>query len=75
MLLDYHKKIIQGQHKTARRAVTPSVCELKSSSELFLWPPLTPNWRIAVTVKCDSSLLHALFFQKRAALPLSLLEN
>jgi len=70
MLLGYCKKIIQSQHITVRRAVTTNVCGGKSSSELFPWPPLTPKQRIAVRVKCDSSLPHALFFQKRAALPL-----
>jgi len=37
-----------------------------AQANFFLWPPLTQNYRIAVTVKCDSSLPHALFFSEKS---------
>jgi len=76
MLLSDFKQIIQNQRKTVRRAVTINVCWRKSSCELF--PLATTHAKVA---NSDSGkMVIARYrirysFQKRAALPLSLLEN
>ena len=74
MLLDYRKQIIQNQPKTVRRAITTNVCRRKSSCELF--PLVTTHAKVAnsgevVIARCRIRY----FFHKRAALPLSLVEN
>jgi len=66
MLLDYREKIIQSQHKTVKRAVTPNMRGWKSSSELFPLDTTHTKVALTITVKCDSSLPHALFFSKKS---------
>jgi len=44
-LLDSRKKIIRGQHKTVRRAVTTNVCGRKSSFEIL--PMATTHAKVA----------------------------
>jgi len=39
----------------------------KAQANFFLWLPITPKQRIAVAVKCDSLLQHALFFSKKSS--------
>jgi len=76
MLLDYHKKIIQNQHKTVRRAVAINACGQKSFCELF--PLATTHAKAANSGSGKVVTAHhhvRYFFQKRAALPSSLLEN
>jgi len=76
MQLAYRKQIIQNQRKTVRRGATISVCWRKNSCELF--PLATTHAKVANSgsgkmVIARYSIRY--FFQKRATLPLSLLEN
>jgi len=74
MLLAYRKQIIQNQRKTVRRAVAINVCWQKSSSELF--PLATTHAKVANSGKMVIARYRIrYFFQKRATLPLTLLEN
>jgi len=76
MLLAYFKQIIQNQRKTVRRAVTFNVYWRKSSCELF--PFATAHAKVANSGSDKIVIARyriRYFFQKRAALPLSLLEN
>jgi len=75
MLLAYRKQIIQNQRKTVIRVVTISVCWRKSFCELF--PLATTHAKVAnsgsgkmVTARYRIRYV----FQKRASLPLTLLE-
>jgi len=45
MQLDYHKKIIQSQHKTVRTAIATNMCGRKCSCELF--PLATTHAKVA----------------------------
>ena len=74
MLLSYCKQIIQNQCKTVKRAVTVNVYWRKSSCELF--PLATTHAKVANSGKMVIARYRMrYFFQKRASLPLSLLEN
>jgi len=76
MLLAYCKQIIQNQCKTVRRAVTVNLCLRRSSCELF--PLATTRAKVANSGSGKMVIAHyhiRYFFQKRAALPLKLLEN
>jgi len=76
MLLSDFKQIIQNQRKTVRRAVTINVCWRKRCCELF--PLATTHAKVANSgsVKMVIARYRIRYsFQKRAALPLSLLEN
>ena len=76
MLLAYHKQIIQNQRKTARRAITINVYWRKSSCELFALA--TTHAKVGNSGRDKMVIAHyrmRYFFQRRAALPLSLLEN
>jgi len=76
MLLAYCKQMIQNQLQTVRRAVTVNVCGRKSSCELFSLA--TTHAKLAnsgsgeMLIVCDRIRY---FFNKRAVLSLSLLEN
>jgi len=76
MLLYYRKQINQNQHKTVRNAVTTNVCGPKSSCELF---PLTTTHTKVLNSSSGKVVIARYgiryFFQKRAALRPSLLEN
>ena len=75
MLLAYRKQIIQNQSKTVRKVVTINVCWQRSSCEP---PPLaTSHAKVANSGsgKMVIARYHIHFFQKRAALSLTLLEN
>jgi len=74
MLLDYHKQIIQNQHKTFRIAVAIGVCGRTSSSELSRLA--TTHAKVANSSKVVIARYHIrYFFQKRVELPPTLLEN
>jgi len=76
MLLAYRKQIIQNQPKTARRVVTINVCWRKSSCELF--PVATTHTKVANSGSGKMVIARyasVIFFKKRAALSLTLLEN
>jgi len=76
LLLAYRKQIIQNQHKTVIRAVATNMGWLKSSCELFS----LAITHAKVTNSGSGKMVIAryriqYFFQKRATLPLTLLEN
>jgi len=76
MLLAYCKQIIQNQHKAVRRAVTINVCWRRSSCKHF---PLATTRAKVVNNSSGKTVIARYhiryFFQKRPALPLTLLEN
>jgi len=75
MLLVYRKQIIQNQWKTVRRAVTITVCWLKSSCELFPLATTRPKVANSGSGKMVIARYRIRYFiQKIAALSLSLLE-
>jgi len=76
MLLAYCKQIIQNQRKTVRRAVTINVCWRRSSCELF--PSATTRAKVANSASSEMVIARCrirYFFQKRATLLLTQLEN
>jgi len=74
MLLAHRNQIIPNQRKTVRRAVTINVCWRKSSCELF--PCATTHAKVANSGKMVIARYRIrYFFQKRAELSLSSLEN
>ena len=73
-LLAYRKQIIQNQRKTVGRAVTINMCWRKSSCELFPLPTTRTKVANSGKIVIARYRIHY-FFQKRAALPLTLLEN
>jgi len=76
MLLVYRKQIIQNQRKTVRRAATINVHWRKSSCELF--PLATTHTKVPNSGSGEMVMaLYRMryFFQKREALPVSLLEK
>ena len=76
MLIAYRKQIIQNQRKTVRRAVTINVCWQKSSCELF---PLATTYAKVANSGSGKMVIARYriryFFQKRATLPLTLLQK
>jgi len=74
MLLDYRKKIIQNQRKTVRRAVT-TCADVRALANFF--PLATTHAKVANSGsgKVVIARYHIRFFQKRAVLLQSLLEN
>jgi len=76
MLLAYCKQIIQNQFRKVGKWVTINVCWRKSSCELFL---LTSIHAKVANNGCSKMVIARYiiryFFLKRAALPLTLLEN
>jgi len=76
MLLAYCKQIIQNKRKTVGRAVTINVCGRKTSCELF--PLATTHAKVANSGRGKMVIARytiRYFFQKRAAVPLTPLEN
>ena len=74
VLLAYRQQIIQNQCKAVRIIITTNVCWRKSSCELF--PLATTHAKVSHSSKMVIARYRIrYFFQKRAALPLTLLEN